>query len=95
LWKSGFDLTTAVKRSGNFFLETRIHIAIPDYKLQSAKDNFHNPIFRIDKMAIFSIFDSTIPMDLIREIDGPKNVGSVSMISCPTLPPINSKKQAI
>ena len=46
-------------------------------------------------MAIFSIFDSTIPMDLIREIDGPKNVGSVSMISCPTLSPINSKKEAI
>jgi len=52
----------------------KIHPPIQDFKWQSLKDNFHNsilkvctsnllmknPILNIDKMAIFSIFDSTI-----------------------------------
>jgi hypothetical protein len=38
----------------------KIHPPMQDFKWQSFKDNFHNPIFDIDKMLPFGIFDSTI-----------------------------------
>jgi hypothetical protein len=45
------------------FLKSLSQESISLYQVTSdnpQKDNFNNPIFDIDKMAIFSIFDSTI-----------------------------------
>ena len=47
------------------FLKSSIHIVIPDYKWQSSRDNFYNTILNIDKVTIFSIFDSIILIDFL------------------------------
>jgi len=44
-------------------IKVRIRVVMPDFIDNPQKDNFHNPIFALDKEVIFSILDSTILLD--------------------------------
>ena len=49
----------------SFLLKIETHIAIPDFKWQSSKDNFHKVIFRLTKETLRDI-NSNIAAHLIR-----------------------------
>jgi hypothetical protein len=45
-------------------LKLGIYIPIPDFKWQSSKDNFHNLILGIDKIAVFGTVNLTMLITL-------------------------------